>query len=101
MAVNFFSELFSASPYHMEDDLFTNIPAITQLSQSSSPGTDGFMGYLYQSCWSIIQKDVMAFVYDFFKGAYCPSDISRTTLGDFRPIGLGNFCGKNYFQDPR
>lgn len=93
--------------------MFTNIPAIKQLSQSSSPGTDGFMGYFYQSCWSIIQKDVMAFVYDFFKGAYCPSDISRTTLvlipktantrqlGDFRPIGLGNFCGKNYFQDPR
>lgn len=80
--------------------------AIKHLSPSSSPETDGFTGYFYQLCWDIIKGDVVAFVIDFFKGAYLPRDISITTLvllpktnnprqlGDLRPISLGNFCGK-------
>lgn len=127
LAVSFFSELFSSSPYHLEASLFANIhtsisdlddhlfcglptfeevwDAIKQMNPSSSPGTDGFTGFFYQSCWDIIRDDVYAFVLDFFKGAYLPSDISIATLvlipkvtaprqmGDYRPISLVNFCG--------
>lgn len=128
MAVNYFSELFTSSPFIFRRHFFANIQdnisklddqsfgclptsdevweAIKQLSPTSSPGNDGFTGYFYQSCWEIIHDDVMAFVLDFFKGAYIQRDINITTLvlipkttaprqlGDFRPIILENFCGK-------
>lgn len=64
LAVEFFSDLFTASPYHLDEELFANIqprvsPAedqifnslptmeeisetIKQLNPSSSPGNDGF-----------------------------------------------------------
>lgn len=102
LAVEFFSDLFTASPYHLDEELFANIqprvsPAedqifnslptmeeisetIKQLNPSSSPGNDGFTGYFYRSCWEIIQADVYAFIVDFFKGAYLPRPISATTL---------------------
>lgn len=54
----------------------------------------------------MIKTDLCAFVQDFFQGAYISKEISSTTLvllpkveharsmSDFRPISLGNFCGK-------
>lgn len=69
LAVNFFSELFTASPYRLEASFFDNIhtgisdlddqffcgvptveevwEAIKQMNPSISPGTDGFTGYFY------------------------------------------------------
>lgn len=101
-AQNFFSKLFSASPYFMNQDLFdginprisdhdnemfTKIPslaevkeAITQMNPSSSPGNDGFTGYFYLACWEIIESDLCSFIIDFFRGAYNPKEINSTTL---------------------
>lgn len=72
----------------------------------SAPGNDGFTGYLYSTCWEIIQTFLCDFVIDFFKGTFIPKEIVATTLvlilkvhqarqyGDCRPISLGNFFGK-------
>lgn len=102
MAVDFFSKLYTAFPYHLDTNLFADIhpgiselddqgfcsapsieevwEAIKRMNPSSSPGKDGFTGYFYRSRWAIIKEDVFAFVIDFFKGAYIPRNISITTL---------------------
>lgn len=76
------------------------------MNRNSSPGKDGFTSHFYLKCWDIICDDVMAFVLDFFKGAYIPKDIGVSTLvlipkistpehmGDYRPISVVNFSAK-------
>lgn len=101
-AVEFFTDLFMASPYYLEEDLFVNInpkisesnnyvfftipsneeilDAIKYMNPSSSPGNDGFTSHFYSSCLDIIQDDICAFIRDFFQGAYVPKGITSTTL---------------------
>lgn len=48
MASEYYSDLFSASPYHLDNDLFEEIQpvvskeAVLQLASASAPGNDGF-----------------------------------------------------------
>lgn len=83
-----------------------NISAIKLMNADSARGNDGYTGYFYTDCWEIIKSDVCAVVKYFFLGSYIPKEISSTILvllpkvdhgssmGDFRPISLGNFSGK-------
>lgn len=102
LAQAFFSELFTASPYHLDqtlfdgihpgisdldNEVFTMVPspaeikeAIAQMNPASSPGSDGFTGYFYMACREIIETDLCDFVTDFFKGAYNPKEITTTIL---------------------
>lgn len=72
----FFSDLFKASLYHIDNDLFSHImpsvspsenrgfsrlpdleeikATIDNKNPNSAPGKDGFTGYLYRHCWDII-----------------------------------------------
>lgn len=82
------------------------LSVIKLMNAYSALGNDGYTGHFYIACWDIIKSDVCAFVQDFFLGSYVPKEISSTTLillpkvehvrsmGDFRPISLGNFNGK-------
>lgn len=101
-AMEYFFDLFMASPYHIAEQLFSGIPqqvsesdnnsfyalrlneeilhAIKSMNHWSSPGNDGFTGHFYIACWDIIQDDLCAFIWDFFNGADIPRDISSTTL---------------------
>lgn len=77
LAMEYFASLFSATPYHLEgslfegiepiisdadDTLFSRLPlsdeikeAIHDMKPSSAPGTEGFTGYFFLTCWEIIQ----------------------------------------------
>lgn len=102
MTQDYFAELFSASPYHMEDSMFTQdlhtldtidnsefckIPneeeihtTIKSMNANGAPANDGYTGSFYITCWDIIKTDLCAFIRDFFQGAYIPKEISSTTL---------------------
>ncbi|KAL3637594.1 hypothetical protein CASFOL_018762 [Castilleja foliolosa] len=89
-AVQFFRNLFKATPYHLDSDFFEELPkditteenavllslpppeeileAINHLSPESSPGLDGFTGYFFSDCWDIIANDITRLVHGFFKG---------------------------------
>lgn len=76
LAQNYFSNLFTASPYYMQNRLFGGIhPRITKeedeifsagpspeevkevikgMNPASSPENDGFNGYFHSACWEII-----------------------------------------------
>lgn len=71
-----FQQLFVATPYHIDEELFHDYPslindednmtlttppdaneilvAIKSLDPDSAPGPDGFTGHFYTSCWNII-----------------------------------------------
>ncbi|VFQ75956.1 unnamed protein product [Cuscuta campestris] len=80
--------------------------AVFALDPNSAAGPDGFTGQFYQSCWSIINKEVFQMVQGFFWGDYFSKGISHTfiillpkvdcpnTFADFRPISLCNFSSK-------
>lgn len=117
IAQEYFAELFSASPYHMEASLFNSIEetvhdgdnaefcrvpdtgeilsATKLMNAHSSRGNDGYTGHFFVYCWDIIKSDVCAFVEDFFMGAYIPKEISSTTLVLIPKIeharNIGNF----------
>lgn len=97
-----FAELFTASPYYLDESLFEGIQmlvseednfqfcdipsieeirdAITNMNPESSPGNDGFTGYFYLACWDIIKADLNAFMVEFFQGSYLHRGISDTML---------------------
>ncbi|XP_012832647.1 PREDICTED: uncharacterized protein LOC105953522 [Erythranthe guttata] len=97
--VEYFSELFHASPYHLDSDLFSNVEArvtsdmnlrliaipdeaevlqaIKELSPDSAPGQDGFTGYFYSYCWHIIKNDLMQTITGFF----CGDHLSKEQTG--------------------
>lgn len=90
MAKEFLSDLFAASPYYMDNQLFASVQpsisqaedqefssfptseevweAIQQMNPASSPGNDGFTGYFSRACWDILQGDLCHFIMDFFTG---------------------------------
>ncbi|KAL3627832.1 hypothetical protein CASFOL_028247 [Castilleja foliolosa] len=90
MAVDYFKDLFTATPYHLEQKLFEDIPkkvseadnrfltelpsaeeiyqVVIDLSPDSAPGVDGFTGYFFVACWDIIAKDIINMVQGFYKG---------------------------------
>lgn len=80
--------------------------AIKLLNPQSSPGPDGFTGFFYIQCRSIIKQDLMAAITDFFLGVQIPQGMSSANLvlipktpnpssfQDFRPISLCNFSHK-------
>lgn len=91
LAQDFFADLFSASPYHMETSLFdTILPPVTEtdnldfckipdeeeipmtirlMNPNGALGNDGYIGYFYVACWEIIKLDLCAFIMDFFSGS--------------------------------
>ncbi|XP_012857145.1 PREDICTED: uncharacterized protein LOC105976424 [Erythranthe guttata] len=127
-ALAYFDDLFQATPYHLDQDLFSHVEAkvtttmntklceipdedevykaIKDLSPDSAPGQDGFTGYFYVRCWSIIKEDFMLLVSVYFQGDYLLKCMSTTllfllpkvsnpeNLTQFRPISLGNFASK-------
>lgn len=101
LAQDYFSNLFTASPYHLDQGVFDiqaaiseydnqlslSLPtmeetreAINQMNPASSPGNDEYTGYFYTACWETIRDDLCAFVHDFFKGAYVSREISASIL---------------------
>ena len=127
-AVQFFSKLFMSEregrrepvlPFqlpHLEqadNDLLTGLPTMEELksvvfsmSSESAPGPDGFGIGFYQSCWDVINEDLLLAVHDFFKGAQQPRGFTSTLIvlipkvqgatqwRDFRPISLCNVSSK-------
>ncbi|XP_012842530.1 PREDICTED: uncharacterized protein LOC105962752 [Erythranthe guttata] len=128
LAQDFFSNLFKASEYELDENLFLGVqPVVTDvvneafcclpdmeeileavkgLNPNSSPGRDGFTGHFYVACWDIIKVELSNFIIDFFRGGHILKEMNLTTLvlipkidnartvGDYRPISLGNFSGK-------
>lgn len=80
--------------------------AVIGLSAESSPGQDGYTGYLNIKCWDTIKDDLREVVQGFFKGDHLHKGISTTLLvlipkivdpthlSQFRPISLSNFVSK-------
>lgn len=127
-AENFFFELFQADrsigPFQ---SLPSELPQITSenngtlqalpsmeelrtivfsLDSESTAGPDGFGAGFYQSCWEIINIDLLEAIHDFFKGAHLPRGFTMTSIvlipkvigasqwKDFRPISLCNVTSK-------
>lgn len=101
-AVDFFENLFTASPYFMHEELFDDYPrevtedmnaklievpttreiwdAVSQLSPDSAPGVDGFTGHFFRVCWQIIQSDIVEMIQGFFLGDYLHHTVTSTSL---------------------
>lgn len=102
MAAEYFSRLFTASPYVMHSDLFEGYPAtvsaevnnslcavpsskeiwesICSLSADSAPGLDGFTGHFFRGCWNIIQLDMVEMIRGFFMGDYLQQRVTTTSI---------------------
>lgn len=80
--------------------------AVFHLDPRSAPGSDGFSGSFYQSCWNVIADDLLQAVREFICGVPIPRSVGSTmmvllpkkpnptTFGDFRPISLCTFLNK-------
>nr|XP_016450378.1 PREDICTED: uncharacterized protein LOC107775192 [Nicotiana tabacum] len=80
--------------------------AVMGLNGDSAGGPDGFTGAFYQTCWEIIEEDVVGMVKAFFCGQQLPKSVTHTnlvllpkkkevmTFADMRPISLRNFVNK-------
>ncbi|KAL7160678.1 hypothetical protein ABFS83_01G113200 [Erythranthe nasuta] len=101
-ALAYFDDLFHATPYHLDQDLFSHVEAkvtttmntklckipdedevykaMKDLSPDSAPGQDGFTCYFYVRCWSIIKEDFMLLVSGYFQGDYLSKCMSTTLL---------------------
>lgn len=88
MSQEFFLNLFSACPYHMDEGLFASIStkvhdvdnlefcktptdmeiysAIKSMNANGAPGNDGYTGHFYVTCQGVTKADLCAFVY--FRG---------------------------------
>ncbi|CAH9084422.1 unnamed protein product [Cuscuta epithymum] len=127
VAVDFFSDLYTAvqtdnnnildfipSLITQEDNnTLIKLPdmeevkqAVWDLNHNSAPGPDGFHGKFFKKCWSIVGKDVLMAVQEFFMGLPIPKGMASallvlipksdcpSTFSDFRPICLSNFINK-------
>lgn len=73
---------------------------VDSLKPNSAPGTDGYTGMFFQSCWKFLKHALLEGVIDYFAGSNLPPSFSQTLLalipknespqdwGDFRPISL-------------
>ncbi|XP_057790987.1 uncharacterized protein LOC131008105 [Salvia miltiorrhiza] len=80
--------------------------AVFGMEASSSPGPDGFTGKFFQTCWSVIKKDIWCAVQTFFRKSYLPTGCNASVMVlspkkevvnsvmDLRPIVLSNFFYK-------
>lgn len=80
--------------------------AVFSISGNSTPGPNGFSADFYQKCWSIVGKDVVDAVIQFFEGAYLSRSFTATSIvlipkkenpicwADYRPISLCNVSNK-------
>jgi len=79
---------------------------VFSLDGTSSSGPDGLTGDFFQTCWRIVQSDLVDVVQAFFKGDTLPKSFTHTnlvllpkksiikTFADLRPISLSNFINK-------
>ncbi|KAL3629955.1 hypothetical protein CASFOL_026267 [Castilleja foliolosa] len=117
MAATHFENLFKATPYHIDKDLFSCITktlsqqdnndlmtlptkteiltAINKISANSSPGSDGFTRVFYSHCWDIIADDLTALIHGFYKGDQMSKLNSLSTLVLIpkiqKPKGIGDY----------
>nr|XP_016437309.1 PREDICTED: uncharacterized protein LOC107763346 [Nicotiana tabacum] len=54
--------------------------AVMGLNGDSAGGPDGFTGAFYQTCWEIIEEDVVGMVKAFFCGQQLPKSVTHTNL---------------------
>nr|XP_009768841.1 PREDICTED: uncharacterized protein LOC104219801 [Nicotiana sylvestris] len=127
-AVKFYKDQFTESAVPNDFDILNHVPslvdsdqherlmalpsneevkrAIMGLNEDSAGGPDGFTGAFYQTCWEIIEEDVVRMVKAFFCGQQLPKSVMHTnmvllpkkkevtTFADMRPISLSNFVNK-------
>nr|XP_027096084.1 uncharacterized protein LOC113715980 [Coffea arabica] len=93
--------------------MFQQLPSLQEvkevvfsMSKDSAPGPDGFGAGFYQECWSIIHRELLEAVQEFFKGAPQPRGFSSALIvlipkvtgaakwQEFRPISLCNQSSK-------
>lgn len=79
---------------------------VFSLNGNSASGLDDFTGVFYQTCWDIVEADIVAVVIAFFQEKSLPKSITHTNLvlipkkarvtsfSEFRPISLSNFINK-------
>lgn len=102
LASQHFGELFSATPFHLNNELFMDIPQsvsdemnhelctipseqeiwenVKAISPDSAPGEDGFTGDFFQTCWETIKDDIIEMVQGFFQGDYLHQSVTVTML---------------------
>ncbi|XP_058728727.1 uncharacterized protein LOC131600410 [Vicia villosa] len=123
---NYFSNLFGVSavgsdfplmneviPSLVNEDMnnmLTVCPSVEEikavvfnLSPNSSPGSDGFGGFFYQTYWEVIKDDVINVVLQFYTKGWImkifnvstlvliPKVNGASSLDKFRPIAMANF----------
>ncbi|XP_026417322.1 uncharacterized protein LOC113312800 [Papaver somniferum] len=116
--VQIFEKIFDSVPkviLNEDNEKLESIPsaeeikkAVFDLDPESSPGPDGFGGWFYKMAWDNISDDfVKAFQYCWEK-EFIPSGMNANFImllpkvknarkpNQFRPIGLMNFCFKEY-----
>lgn len=96
-----------------QNDSLQEIPDIDELklvvfsmNPHSAVGPNGMNGKFFQSCWDVINKDLLAVIHVIFYGQSMPKYFSHTCLVllpktgnpsrlcEFRPISLSNFVNK-------
>lgn len=100
--VQHFQNLFSATPYSIQEELFEGYPqlvtaainrgleglpsaeevweSILDLSPDSAPEPDGFTGHFCRGCWEIIQEDIVSMIRGFFRGDHLHPKLKSTLL---------------------
>ena len=85
------------------DEIFL---VMSSMDRSSAPGPDGFGGYFYHHCWSIVGPDVTKAVQSFFSDGFVlpnfnsnllvliPKVSGADSVSQLRPIALANFVFK-------
>ena len=97
-----FYSIGAADRVHLERpfELEEVVQVLKDVQGDKAPGPDGFTMAFFQKCWSVLEKDVMAFFGDVY--AYCkfekslnstflsliPKKVDATNIRDFRPISL-------------
>jgi exonuclease III len=126
--VDHFSSLFSTTSPQLDDELLELFPpaisdeenlslisiptekevfeVLSSLGSSKAPGPDGFTALFYKKYWSVVKKEVLECVLDFFLNKNLASEQNHTfitlipkqsgahSVNHFRPISLCNISYK-------